>query len=235
MKPLIVVAMLFLLPATPWAGTFIETFDDDALDEWQEIILLDFNPKPGSWEIIGGELHGTNPDQVSYILTMGDERWRNYTIEVDVKILENPHPGNIGIAARIQETIGVINIIGGMSFPLPKPGSNANCFGGDFLGNKFWFFGSEVSPFLELETWFTMKLQVNEEIFTLWLNGNQVLQARDDTFNFSTGRVGLVLTSYTARFDNFIISGEGIPNKGRLPVEPNGKLATTWGALKVNP
>ena len=37
-----------------------------------------------------------------------------------------------------------------------------------------------------------------------------------------------------ARFDDVEITGNTIPNggPGTLPVEPSGKLATTWGELK---
>ena len=77
-----------------------------------------------------------------------------------------------------------------------------------------------------------MKFQVNEETFTFWINDKQILEAIDEKFQFPTGGVGLVLTAYTARFDNIVITGKGIPNKGRLSVSPRAKLATTWGNLK---
>ena len=36
------------------------------------------------------------------LLTIGDETWRDYTIEFDVKPLDKPGPSNIAIAARIK-------------------------------------------------------------------------------------------------------------------------------------
>lgn len=231
-----IIVILFLLPFSVWAGTFVETFDGGDLDEWQEIIMLDFRIDPETWQVIDGELHGTMRHLgLPQLLTTGDEKWRNYTIEVDVFPLEKHAPGNIGIAARIQGTVGIISLIGDYPFPfLPDPDAEltTTCFGGDFHKNILRLFGSGVSPLLELETWSTMKLQANEDVFRLWLNGEQVLLTRDDTFNFSTGRVGLVLAGYTVKFDNLVISGDGIPNKGRLSVTPRDKLATTWGNLK---
>ena len=59
MKFIRLIALLLFLPSSAFAGTFVETFDDENLDEWQEIVLLDFDPVPDTWEIIDGELQGT--------------------------------------------------------------------------------------------------------------------------------------------------------------------------------
>ena len=231
-----VITLLFFISFSASAGTFVETFDGEDLDAWQEIVLLDLKIQPGTWKVIDGELHGTMRHiGLPRLLTTGDEKWRNYTVEVDIFPLEKHGRGNIGLAARIQGTVGVIGLIGDYPFPFPADpdaGLTTTCFGGDFHDKIFRLFGSGDSPLLELETWSTMKFQVNKENFTLWLNGEQVLQARDNTFNFTVGRVGLVITSYTVKFDNLVITGEGVPNKGRLSVAPRNKLATVWSNLK---
>lgn len=90
-----------------------------------------------------------------------------------------------------------------------------------------------------------MKFQVDENVFTFWINNRQVLKARDkwvdnkqalkvrDEFvQFQTGGVGLVISGYTARFDNMVITGKDISNQGQFSVTPQAKLATTWGSLK---
>ncbi len=50
--------------------------------------------------------------------------------------------------------------------------------------------------------------------------------------DFLTGGAGLGLSNQTARFDNFVITGESIPNRHGLSVTPKAKLATLWGNLK---
>lgn len=50
--------------------------------------------------------------------------------------------------------------------------------------------------------------------------------------DFLTGAAGFGLSNQTARFDNVIITGEGIPDRGGLLVTPKAKLATVWGSLK---
>ena len=50
------------------------------------------------------------------------------------------------------------------------------------------------------------------------------------------GKAGLVVGNARARFDDFQITGENIPNGGPgkpRPVAPQAKLATTWGRLKM--
>ena len=50
------------------------------------------------------------------------------------------------------------------------------------------------------------------------------------------GKAGLIVGNARARFDDFQITGENIPNGGpgkSRPVAPQAKLATTWGRLKM--
>lgn len=245
MKLGIIGLTMFFLTFSALAGTFVETFNGRNLDGWEQLIQIDFEADPDSWEIIDGELHGTNRGGLLRFLTMGDEKWRNYTIEFDVKPLQKHGDGSIGVAARVQGVGAVVSMIGDAPFPLHKDGSHVVCFGGDFHGNKFWVFDSEVNSSLRLKKWSTMKLQVDENVFTFWINGKQVLKAEDqwvndekalkargETFQFRTGGVGLVISSYTARFDNMVITGKDISNQGQFSVTPQAKLATTWGSLK---
>ena len=51
--------------------------------------------QPPGWEIVDGELHAVSPDDWTRLLTVGDETWRDYTIEFDVKPLNKPGPSNI--------------------------------------------------------------------------------------------------------------------------------------------
>ena len=94
-------------------------------------------------------------------------------------------------------------------------------------------------PFLERGKWTQLKLRVAQKWFMLWVNGESVLSlsCRFDSFAFleedlNVGSVGFGLAGYTARFDNLKITGEEVPNHGGLAVQPQGKLAVTWGQLK---
>ena len=99
MKLTVIGSIIFLFTFSVWAGVFQEDFDNN-FGVWQEFLMG--NAAPGSWKIVKGELHAVSPDGWIRLLTVGDETWRDYTIEFDVKPLKKPGRGNIAIAARIK-------------------------------------------------------------------------------------------------------------------------------------
>lgn len=240
MKSLLVGSVIFLCTFSAWADTFLETFDAVDMEGWQELIMLD--GEPGSWEVLDGELQAISRGGLTRLLVTGDETWKDYTITVDIKPLKKHGPGNIAIAARVMENWGVWCVIGNL--PILEPDSRAICQCGNFHDEKSRLLKSKRSPFLKLNKWSTMKLSVSGNILTLWVNGKQILGIMEipepivvpgllEEFpEFLTGAAGFGLTNYTARFDNITITGEGIPDKGGLSVEPRAKLATMWASLK---
>ena len=243
MKLTIIGCALFFFTFSVSAGTFIETFNDADLEEWQELIRND--AAPGSWEVLDRELHAVSLDGWTRLLTIGDETWQNYTIEVKVKPLQKHSRGSLVIAARINETWLMFCEIGDDLFPE----SNANCRVGDFHDLVTVILYLEAHPPLKLDTWYTLKLSVKGGTFTFWVNDTKIVETGQDFIfrhggqelinqkagnldHFLTGGAGFGLTSYTARFDDIIITGKGVPDKGRLSVMPGAKLSTTWGDLK---
>ncbi|RKU09370.1 hypothetical protein C6503_21515 [Candidatus Poribacteria bacterium] len=244
MKFTLIVAALFLLSYSGWAGTFIETFNNDDLEEWEELVQQ--NEKPGSWEVIDRELHAVGADRWARLLTIGNKKWGDYTVEVDVKPLEKHGWASIVIAARIKGTWLVFCEIGDRLF---LPGWGAICRTGDFHTSRSHLLYAGPHPLLKLGDWSTLKLSVKGETFIFWVNdekvaetgegfafvhgGAEIFKAKVNRFRgFLTGGAGFGLANYTANFDNVIITGEDIPDKGTLPVAPREKLATTWGHLK---
>lgn len=242
MKFTLIVAALFLLSFFGWAGTFIETFNDGDLGEWQELVRE--NKMPGSWEVIDRELHAVSVDGWSRLLTIGNKKWQDYTIEVDVKPIEKHGPASIVIAARIKGTRLLFCEVGDRLVP----GWDTVCRTGDFHTNQSQLLHAGPHPLLKLGDWSTLKLSVKDTTFTFWINDEKITETGDDFAfvhegrairgkvgwldGFLTGGAGFGLANYTARFDNLIITGEGIPDKGKLSVTPREKLATTWGQLK---
>ena len=240
MKSLLVGSVIFFCTFSAWADTFLETFDAVDMEGWQELIMLD--GEPGSWEVLDGELQAISRGGLTRLLVTGDETWKDYTITVDIKPLKKHGPGNIAIVARVMEDWVVWCVIGNL--PILEPDSRAICQCGNFHEEKSRLLKSKRSPFLKLNKWSTMKLSVSGNILTLWVNGKQILGVMEipepivvpgllEEFpEFLTGGAGFGLTNYTARFDNITITGEGIPDKGGLSVEPRTKLATMWASLK---
>ena len=240
MKLLLSGIVIFLFTFSASAGTFLETFDEADMNEWQELIMLD--AETGSWEVIDGELQAISRGGLTRLLVTGDETWKDYTITVNIKPLKKHGPGNIAIAVRVMENWGVWCVIGNL--PILEPDSRAICQYGNFHDDKWLFLKSTLVPFLKLNKWSTMKLSVTGNMLNFWVNGKQILGfieipepivvpgLLEEFPKFLTGGAGFGLTNYTARFDNITITGESIPDKGGLSVVPRAKLATMWASLK---
>ncbi|MCY3739502.1 MAG: DUF1080 domain-containing protein [Candidatus Poribacteria bacterium] len=243
MKCVSIIATLFLLTFSVWAGRFVETFDDDLAD-WQE--LNAHNAVPGSWEIIDAELEMTNPGGGARFFTTGDETWQDYSIEVNVKPLEKRGPGNIGILARVKGNRAVWCLVSDLF--LNDPESKVMCISRDFNEKVHEALYIKRHRLLRLNKWSKLKLSVGGDHFTFSIDGKKITETGDpfillhrgeelmiktkDIASHPAGSAGFGLANYTARFDNITITGDTIPNSGGFAVKSQGKLATTWGNLK---
>ena len=246
MKITLIGSSIFLFIFSVSAGTFMETFDGGDLAEWQELVQL--NNASGSWEIINNELHAVSRETFVRLLTTGDDTWEDYTVEFDVKPLKKHGIGSISIAARVTGTSLVlcsiadpVVLIDGETVHVER----MSCYYGDLHGVVFVILHTEPHSLLRLNKWSHLKLDIQGKWVTFWVNGKQVMESsaivnfkdvQDQELNkfpdLLTGGVGLGLANYTARFDNITVTGNGIPNRGGLAVNPKGKLATMWGNLK---
>ena len=247
MKSEMIIVVVFLLPFSAVAGTFLETFDDGDLEGWQEIVQL--NNAPGVWEVVDDELHAVSHEAFLRLLTTGDDTWEDYTVEFDVKPLKKHGRGAIAIAARVK---GSVLFYCSFADPVvlddPLAGSLLSCVTGDLHDVEFAVLYFEPHPLLRLNKWSHLKLSVKGENFTFSSNGKKIVETGDDfafvhggrkievkageLTNFLTGGVGFGLANYTARFDNITVTGDSIPNSGGFAVTPGGKLATVWGQLR---
>lgn len=245
-----IIVLLFLLPFAALAGTFLETFDDGDLEGWQELVHL--NETAGSWNVINDELHAVSHEGFPHLLTTGDDIWEDYTLEFDVKPLRKHGRGAIAIAARVKGSLLFYCsfadlVIFGNKDPLLGP--FLSCMKGDLRDGEFTVLYFEPHPLLKLNKWSHLKLSVRGTNFIFSLNGKEIAETGDDfalmhngekiktkagkLTDFPTGGIGIGLANYTALFDNITVTGDSIPNGGGFAVTPGGKLATTWGNLKV--
>ena len=239
-----IIVLLLLLSFSASAGTFLETFDDKDLEGWEEIWA---DKGPALWEVVNDELRADSREAYIHLLTTGDSTWEDYTMELDVKPLKKHGIGGISIAVRVQGTWLVycsifdpVIIIGDDP---PFQEARIGCFAASLRRPPRTLLFFEPRPLLRLNRWAHLKLSVEGNIFTFWLNGEQVMEPTEllifrqiEVFNdfpdFRTGGVGFGLWNYTAVFDNITVTGDSIPNSGGFAVEPIGKLTTTWGDLK---
>lgn len=232
MKSIIIITGIFLFTSSGWAGVILKTFEKGNLDDWQEMTQGNHEVN-ASWEVLDGEIHGVNHHRLIRLLTTEDETWQDYSIEFEIKPLVKAGPGGIIIVARMQENQGVMCMVGDMFFP--ERGSNATCMYGDLQQSVFRIQKRLPHRFLPLNRWSTLKLSVDGNMLTFWINAKQVLEPivldlePNERFSgFAMGRAGLGLANYTARFDNVVIAGKDIS----FPVSPRMKVATTWASLK---
>lgn len=244
-----IIVLLFLLPFSAMAGTFLETFDDGDLEGWQELVQL--NNAPVSWETVHDELHVVSHETYLSLLTIGGDTWDDYTFEFDVKPLKKHGRGAIVIAARVK---GSVLFYCSFADPVilgddnPLLGSFFSCKTGDLHDVEFVVLHFESHPLLKLNKWSRLKLSVKGTNFIFSLNDKKIAETGDDfalihngqkietkvgkLTHFLTGGVGFGLANYTARFDNITVTGNSIPNSGGLAVTPQGRLTITWAQLK---
>lgn len=243
--------LLFLLSFSAAAGTFIETFDGKDMDEWRELVQL--NKVPGLWEIVKGELEVVNREPSLYFFITGDETWEDYSVEFDVKPLKKHGIGGIAIAARVNGSsvvyCSVRDVVVLMGEKPAVHETRIDCLSGDLHDVEFTLLYTEPRALLRLNKWARLKLSVDGENFSFWVDDKRIA-GTGDAFafmlegqeikwkagklrdRFGKGGTGFGLSNYTARLDNITVTGDSIPNRGRLAVTPKGKLATTWGNLK---
>ena len=245
MRFTIIITLLFLLPFSAAAGTFLETFDNKELEGWRKLIQLD--KAPALSEIVNGELEVVNRDTHLHFFTTGDETWENYTVEFDVKPLKKHGIGGIAIAVRVNESwlvyCAIRDIVVAIDDKPPVHERQTDCLSGDLHNVVFTQIGTAPHQLLKLDKWSHLKLDVSGDMLTFWVNEKQVMEPAEFQLievvreqlgfpEFLTGGIGFGLANYTARFDNITITGASIPNRGGLAVTPGGKLAITWGDLK---
>ena len=222
--------VFFVFTLSALAGTWRDDFEDGNFDGWKQEFPLAQNPGPSIWEIVDGELECKRGDWNSTILITGKPEWTDYTIEYDVKLLEDLGLGDVDFIARYKSPLGthMIYICFGDAFGIPA--AFAQRFPGDVRTTK---------PFdpLDLKKWYHLKLEVKDKDFNLWLNGKIVLKHKDDVLK--NGAVGIGLANYIARFDNVQISGPDVPDFKPptwkdLSVQSHEKLTATRGRIKSN-
>ena len=246
-----ILTLFFLLSLSATAGTLIETFDGKDMEEWRELVQL--NNPPGLWEIVNGELEVVNREPSLHFFTTGNETWEDYTVEFDVKPIKKHGIGGIAIAARVKASwlvyCAIRDIVVLMGDKPAVHETQIDCLSGDLHNVEFELLYAEPHPLLRLNKWAHLKLSVNGENFSFWIDDKKIAETGDAfvvivedreiklkvgklTDRFGKGGPGFGLSNYTARFDNITITGDDVPNKGGLSIKPKEKLATTWGDLK---
>ena len=208
---LVLFGVAFSLPT--FAGTQLWDFEKKH-DDWKVA--------NGNWEIKGGVYHVDRGGRAEHSL-VGEEKWDDYTIEAKVRLDEHNWAGIVFRAqSEMEYYVYYLNVPSNIvelwqhnkgAWDTRENIAKTPAAGGIKIKNGEWI---------------DMKVVVDGEEFELYVNGKLQGEHEDDTYK--TGQVGVWAWETEASFDDFTVSGDNI--KDTLAVEPNNKLATTWGRLK---
>ena len=258
---LIVGSILFLLTLSVSAGTLVDTFDDRGLIDWKEVNVKNSRPgkwrvfngevraeskdndirmlvlKDAEWTNYEVELDVMPLDrdgQGHIVLAVRVTQTRAIVFTIGDIFWDAPFPIVTGTILNLED-----GDLEGLPLWVRRKGDQKNNI--DILRDGVNLPCKTVypHPFLKTNEWSHLKLKVSGDLFMFWVNDKLVMNliCRLDDFvplkgDLAIGSVGFGIAGYTALFDNFVVTGEGIPNRGRLSVQPQDKLVLTWGMLK---
>lgn len=230
-----VFTVLSALNVISFAGTLVEDFDDGDAEGWERSPQNEDNDDV-FWGVVDGEMMfdpqgqdwAAAISQMNFVGTPGTpnvEEWTDYEVSVDVKLTDmGNYPG--GIRARVDLETGGHYVLwlypGRSEMTLYKgPGWDINT-GLAPMGT------APFSP--EVDEYRTLKLACEGDTITVFYDGDEMISVNDS--EHKSGTIALCVQDKVVYFDNVIVTGDGIPNVNMSPVEPTGKLTTTWGMIK---
>ena len=250
MRFTIIGLLLFLLVIPTWAGTLTDNFDDGNADGWRLLKgdtgagLLD---ETAQWTVKKGELVATSKDvcfprnNVASTFGIGNKTWKNYEFSAKFRIEEKlpsgcggglSSPAFVGFGVHFDDT----EFINGLDLYIIR-GRNPLW---DWHDCELFEKGNFDAPgrvntkvAIKEGKWYTVEIIFDGGFYKMSIDNkllcNMPANAPD------AGAVVLSARNVEVHFDNVVVKGDTIPqwnmNLG-LPVEPQAKLALTWGQIK---
>jgi hypothetical protein len=213
------VSTVFLAFAT--FGLFISSalaviYDfEKGMDDWTSV--------SGDWKAEGGELVQTNITTPAMRSLVGNEDWTDYTIDCKIMITGGSYTGVPFRAISDQE------------YYVFYMNANENVIElwqhvgpGDTDRVSKFKHAPQGGVTITQNEWYNFRLVINDKSGEFYVN--EELQDSVDNLEYDHGKVGAWAWSTAVLFDDFSVSGPGVPE---APVQPMGKMALTWGDAKV--
>ena len=212
-RTICVILAILLSSSLAWAGTFTENFDSGKADDWESVVG-DWSVKDGAYAETGGTL---------YAKTMfGDEEWENYTVDVDVTLLEHVNQDCAGLLLRADKE-------GELGFRLWIRTDMAPQLSKWTGGNTYVHIDQNLNPAnINIEQTYHLKAVLNGNKYQFFIDDEMIEYEDKENFRES-GRIGFICSGAYPAYDNLVISGPEIPSS---PVESKGKLTDLWGSVK---
>ena len=211
---------LCILLVSSLAHALFYDFEDEAQES-------DWNITDGEGGIKDGvfELESAAEGQA----IVGDANWTDYTISCKVRFFpECAGDTDAGIMYRVRDAL--THYI--YDFNLQQ----GFIWAGRINGNYIQFGAGMSAPMaLEADKWYSLEVEVKGDDTTAYVDGEETLAFSHKQLQpgemLNEGAVGIRIWNSHAAFDDFDVNGPGIQPSA---VSPAGKLAITWGHLRVN-
>jgi len=83
----------------------------------------------------------------------------------------------------------------------------------------------------QFDVWYVLKVEAQKQDFRVFLDDKLAFEFNDG--KFKAGKLGVTIRYIEVHFDNIVMKGNDVPNKGQpFAVSPQTKLATTWATIK---
>ncbi len=209
------ILMVTVLASIVSAGVWQENFDKGLPDGWNEV--------KGEWKIQKDAYAETSGAE--YAKTMfGDEDWTDYTLEVDLTLVKDVGINAAGVLIR-ADTDGD----NGMRYWIRT--DEHKCQFSRWRENQWDHIATPLPLEPEVGETYRLKIVAEGQNYQCFVDDELLFDDKDDAKFRDSGRIGFITHSANVHFDNLIIDGEDIP---AFAVDPNGKLTTYWGQLKID-
>jgi hypothetical protein len=218
--PLMMLAIsLMIIASISHAGEWEDRFEDGNADGWNEVT--------GDWAVKDGAYEQSimEAEYQKSILDLDDIT--DFTLEVDVAILESS-AASTSVAAGVlvrtdDEGTSGYRIWG-------RPDQHGFQFS-VWQDNTFQHVITDAAAkAVEGET-YHLKVQIEGFKISAWFNDQLMVDEHEDESKlFATGRIGFINYNAHSVYDNLTVTGPNVLTN--IAVEPAGKLAAAWGAIK---
>lgn len=190
-------------------------------DDFEDGVANGWTVYQGSWSVAtdGTRVYRQAGLSSKYRSAAGSSAWTDYAVQARVKPTAwNGSDRFTALAARFRD--------GRNTYLLALRSSNRVALLRIVAGSTTTLASTSFS--VTLNTWYTLRLEVNGTSLRGFVNGAQLLSATDGTF--ATGRVGGATDYSATNFDDFVVTSVGAPVNQAPQVEAGPNQAVTLPA-----
>ena len=225
MKLAKILVFLFLIGSliVPSAKAGFQTWDFEDAKQNKEWKVAN-----GEWKMQKGIYQEVSGGESAMHSIVGDVKWDNYTVEAKVRLDKGNWAGLLFRAESEHEYyVFYMNVPDNKTelWVHSKPKWDSRATG---QPQNYPALGKVK---IKNGEWYHMKIKVEGKKFALTINDKEQGEGTSGT-TYKAGKIGVWCWKTEASFDDVKITGGNVKT---LAVDPQHKLATTWGSLKRSP